>query len=128
MDNTPQLNKRILKASKEGQVFIKNEKGNLVPVEIKDLTISDKKVDDFVKESFVYKDFIDFIDAEFKISASIEITSMEDMKMFIMQKAILDLDELYGLDKNYLDRKLYKIESGKLVLDEEKLNKIRRTL
>jgi hypothetical protein len=44
------------------------------------------------------------------------------------ERAILSLDELYGLDKNYLDRKLYKIESGKLVLDEEKLNKIRRTL
>jgi hypothetical protein len=44
------------------------------------------------------------------------------------KQAHLSLDELYGLDKNYLDRKLYKIESGKLVLDEEKLNKIRRTL
>jgi hypothetical protein len=44
MDNTAQLNKQILKASKEGQVFIKNEKGNLVPVDRMDLVMPSFKL------------------------------------------------------------------------------------
>jgi hypothetical protein len=58
MDNTAQLNKQILKASKEGQVFIKNEKGNLVPVSIGDLVAGNKELE--IIKKFLSEEYLGF--------------------------------------------------------------------